>query len=238
MLKRPIMDRRRFCKTSLTAAAGFPFLGMIGPAAAAARGRGVIKVELDLTLLENFVLNVIGGAKYVTHAAVDHKIIVVRTSETEAAAFSSKCTHQGCQVGLPQNDIITCPCHGSQFDNTGKVLGGQATTDLPAYTTTLQNNIITIELPDSGILPEDSRTLDPAGYVIENRLEKLVITSRGNLPPAAVKVYSLAGTCLAERECTKAAPAEIPKAGLAAGTCLVKLGTAAGSRVYRLVILR
>ncbi|MCA1713266.1 MAG: Rieske (2Fe-2S) protein [Actinobacteria bacterium] len=54
------------------------------------------------------------------------RVIVTRTSETEAVAFSAICTHQGCTVE-PDSTSLGCPCHGSTYDpKTGAVLTGPA----------------------------------------------------------------------------------------------------------------
>lgn len=42
-------------------------------------------------------------------------------------ALSPTCTHLGCQVRWnPFKNEFDCPCHGSAFDITGKVIGGPA----------------------------------------------------------------------------------------------------------------
>jgi len=45
-------------------------------------------------------------------------------------AISMKCTHLGCTVEKP-GDSFECPCHGSRFDENGKLMRGPATRDLP-----------------------------------------------------------------------------------------------------------
>ncbi len=59
----------------------------------------------------------------------DQKILLKRTSKGEIAAVSLVCTHLGCTV----NRVTTgfqCPCHGSQFDDSGNVVGGPAPSPL------------------------------------------------------------------------------------------------------------
>lgn len=45
-------------------------------------------------------------------------------------AVSSVCTHLGCSVAR-STEGFACPCHGSRFDNSGKVVGGPAPRALP-----------------------------------------------------------------------------------------------------------
>jgi cytochrome b6-f complex iron-sulfur subunit len=56
-----------------------------------------------------------------------NKLYVVRTSEGTFYALSSVCTHLGCITNYrPSMGRIDCPCHGSQFDLEGNVVGGPA----------------------------------------------------------------------------------------------------------------
>ncbi len=50
-------------------------------------------------------------------------------SETGFTALSLACTHLGCTLEQKDN-IFSCPCHGSHFDEHGKVLRGPATKGL------------------------------------------------------------------------------------------------------------
>lgn len=54
----------------------------------------------------------------------EHRVQIVST-EQGIAAISLVCTHLGCIVSAT-SDGFACPCHGSKFDENGKVLGGPA----------------------------------------------------------------------------------------------------------------
>lgn len=54
----------------------------------------------------------------------ERKVRIVSTSQG-IAAMSLICTHLGCIVG-ETDDGFLCPCHGSQFDLQGRVVGGPA----------------------------------------------------------------------------------------------------------------
>jgi nitrite reductase/ring-hydroxylating ferredoxin subunit len=59
-------------------------------------------VVLDLTLEANKALQNVGGAQKVINVPGQVlPVIVIRKSETEFIAVSSRCTHQGCEIGLP-----------------------------------------------------------------------------------------------------------------------------------------
>lgn len=62
----------------------------------------------------------------------DQQVVVTQPTEGEFNAFSSTCTHQGCQVSRVE-ETIGCACHGSEFSvETGEVERGPATQPLPA----------------------------------------------------------------------------------------------------------
>ena len=60
----------------------------------------------------------------------DQKTVLRRQSETEIAAISLVCTHLGCTVNVVETGFL-CPCHGSQYDTDGIVVGGPAPKTLP-----------------------------------------------------------------------------------------------------------
>ncbi|MDF7806715.1 Rieske 2Fe-2S domain-containing protein [Pontiellaceae bacterium B12219] len=55
----------------------------------------------------------------------DMKVVLRRQSESEIAAISLVCTHLGCTVNRVETGF-QCPCHGSQYDTDGLVVGGPA----------------------------------------------------------------------------------------------------------------
>ncbi|WP_248826345.1 Rieske (2Fe-2S) protein [Frankia umida] len=61
------------------------------------------------------------------------KVVVTQPTAGSYKAFSSTCTHRGCQVNAVANGVIKCPCHGSDFSITdGSPQAGPAQTALPA----------------------------------------------------------------------------------------------------------
>jgi Rieske Fe-S protein len=78
----------------------------------------------------------------------EYPVIIIRESNTDFLVLSSKCQHQGCPVGSPndQKEII-CPCHGSVYSAIdGSVIHGPATRGLPNFKNSFnpQTNILTI----------------------------------------------------------------------------------------------
>jgi len=71
-------------------------------------------------------------------------VLAVRTGASTFNALSSQCTHAACEITAFSGQSFVCPCHGSQFDASGKVLGGPAPSPLRQYTTQFANGVLTI----------------------------------------------------------------------------------------------
>lgn len=66
---------------------------------------------------------------------------VYRFDADKYAASYLECQHQQCEVE-PEGDYLQCPCHGSEYSNTGKLQQGPAEADLKTFPiTTDENNI-------------------------------------------------------------------------------------------------
>ena len=64
---------------------------------------------------------------------------IIYQTEDGFKAYSLVCTHLGCTVEA-DGEKFSCPCHGSQFDQEGRVLKGPATECLPTLNVTLSED--------------------------------------------------------------------------------------------------
>lgn len=55
---------------------------------------------------------------------------IIVKGEGQITVLSSHCSHLGCRIKELRNEKLICPCHGSEYDLTGKVLRGPATKNL------------------------------------------------------------------------------------------------------------
>ncbi|MBD0737744.1 Rieske (2Fe-2S) protein [Streptomyces sp. CBMA29] len=79
----------------------------------------------------------VGGGKIYA----DQKVVVTQPTAGQYKAFSSTCTHLGCQVGSVSDGTINCPCHGSKFHVAdGSVASGPATKPLPTENVTVSGD--------------------------------------------------------------------------------------------------
>ena len=76
----------------------------------------------------------------------DISVVVTQPTAGEYKAFTAICTHQGCTVGSVTNNVIQCPCHGSEYSaKDGSVIQGPATQALAAKTIKVSGSNIVYE---------------------------------------------------------------------------------------------
>jgi Rieske Fe-S protein len=152
--------RRDFCRVCTTAG-----LAALGGAAAALQacggggsptsaGGGVSAASLprvsgnvaggaiQVTIDSASPLAATGALALVTSAAGN--VLVARTAADTFVALTATCTHQACQITGYSGQTYVCPCHGSQFDASGRVLSGPAPRSLTQYRTQFAGGVLTI----------------------------------------------------------------------------------------------
>ncbi len=129
--------RREFLVRSFFVAGGL-LLSLKASASGASAEEIVVPVAADSPLSK------VGGSVVVNSAS--GKVIVVRTGESEYAAYSAVCTHKrGIVEYEAAKKQFVCPKHGSTFDGaTGNVVEGPADDPLPAYKTKVSDGSVTV----------------------------------------------------------------------------------------------
>lgn len=145
------MDRRDFIVTGCQAGLGLCLTALLGESCGSAayfaqatvdgQKLAVRKSEFqylkkDETRERNYVMVKTTGAEF--------PICLYKKGAVYTACLL-KCTHQGCEVEV-QGSRYVCPCHGSEFDPNGTVLGGPADRPLKTFKTTEDENHIYIWL--------------------------------------------------------------------------------------------
>ncbi|GAA2862987.1 Rieske (2Fe-2S) protein [Streptosporangium fragile] len=75
----------------------------------------------------------------------DQKIVITQPAAGQFKAFSSVCTHQGCDVDSVADGAIVCPCHNSKFKiQDGSVSNGPATKPLEEKQIKVEGDSITL----------------------------------------------------------------------------------------------
>jgi cytochrome b6-f complex iron-sulfur subunit len=149
-----IHDRREFCKrlasVSLTggmallpgcSGGGNPANGIPGSPLPAVAG-SVTNGALTVNIAANSPLASAGGMALVSSTA--GQFLVTRTGATSFVAVTAQCTHEACVVSNATASSYVCPCHGSEFDTSGRVVVGPASVPLRQFQTQFSNNVLTI----------------------------------------------------------------------------------------------
>ena len=75
----------------------------------------------------------------------DEQVVITQPSEGDFKAFTSTCTHQGCQVNDVSDGTINCPCHGSSFSiEDGSPQGGPASSPLEEVAISVEGDQIVL----------------------------------------------------------------------------------------------
>lgn len=74
------------------------------------------------------------------------KTFVINLGASGFRAFTSICTHEGCDVNNFSGGTINCPCHGSQYNTAGQVVAGPAPSPLQEFTTAFNASTNTLTI--------------------------------------------------------------------------------------------
>jgi menaquinol-cytochrome c reductase iron-sulfur subunit len=91
---------------------------------------------------------------------VTHEVWVIKHSLSELTVFSPICPHLGCHYNWhPDENEFICPCHGSVYAVTGKVLGGPAPRGLDSLSWKLEKDRLFVEWETFKVgIPQKIRT--------------------------------------------------------------------------------
>lgn len=73
-------------------------------------------------------------------------IFLVKTGESDVAAFSATCTHLGCLVAWDADgQVFKCPCHGGVYDRNGAVKDGPPPAPLLKVSTRVEGERVLVQ---------------------------------------------------------------------------------------------
>ena len=152
------VSRRRFCAGACEAACGatlatlFSACGgasssptspsgaasMLGVLAGRFTGSGV-----QVTVAGSALADVGGAALVQSTAGV---FLLARTGASAFSAVDAICSHESCTITGVDDATYVCPCHGSRYNRSGKVLAGPATASLRQFNSSFTDGVVTIGL--------------------------------------------------------------------------------------------
>ena len=137
------MDRREFvgaCACTLGA------LAIGGCASLATRTVAARDGRIELALVHYPELAERGGSLRILPEGQKDPVYVFAQDDGTFVALSPICTHLGCTVEIEDQRLV-CPCHGSTYDRTGKVLQGPAQLPLARFRTHVSpDGVVMIDL--------------------------------------------------------------------------------------------
>lgn len=104
------------------AAFGAAILASIGTLAGSLR---FVKADVYSEESKKFKIGKIENFPLGTTRKIDDKNVFIFSDDNGLFAISAICTHLGCIVSSAEFGF-QCPCHGSQFNRDGNVIGGPA----------------------------------------------------------------------------------------------------------------
>lgn len=72
-------------------------------------------------------------------------VFVLALDDGTWAALSPVCTHLGCTVNV-EGGLLVCPCHGSTYERTGRVIQGPAERPLARYPVQVEGDVLVIDV--------------------------------------------------------------------------------------------
>jgi cytochrome b6-f complex iron-sulfur subunit len=99
---------------------------------------GVLSLNIDSAS----PLSAVGGAALVNSSVGG--FLVARTGQESFSALTAICTHEGCTVTGFESGNFVCPCHGSQYSQTGTVVRGPASLALRRFATQFANDVLAV----------------------------------------------------------------------------------------------
>ena len=145
------MERRKFIKNACFTCIGASASGVfLAGCSSAHTVMGSIENERIAILKSEFVFlkkekQMIREWVVVQTPKLPKPIGLYRFDADQYAATYLECTHQQCEVE-PEGNHLQCPCHGSEFSNTGVLQKGPAEADLKQFKVTTDLNHIYILL--------------------------------------------------------------------------------------------
>jgi len=134
----PDLSRRQFMNlltfgtiTGTVLGALYPIVKYFVPPNTGGGGGGVVAKDAagnNVKASEFIATHVAGDRTLAQGLKGDPTYIIIKEDKTIASyGLNAVCTHLGCVVPWNSSeDKFICPCHGSQYDNTGKVVRGPA----------------------------------------------------------------------------------------------------------------
>ncbi|MFT6397994.1 MAG: Rieske Fe-S protein [Bradymonadia bacterium] len=135
--------RREFLELTAMCAAGCAAARLLGGCSDSG-GAPLLANDVVLSLAAYPVLAANGGQVEISSSISGYPFpIFVRNDGGVYTALGGFCDHEACAVNAVGGGF-RCPCHGATFSQGGQVTGGPASQAMPAFTTQVAGDTLTI----------------------------------------------------------------------------------------------
>lgn len=139
-------SRREFVRGCAAAGVALAGISMTGCASVVVTRVTPVNGRARIRLVDHPALAERGGALRLLPDGAPDEMLVIRQDDGTFVVLSAVCTHNGCTVD-PQPSRIVCPCHGSTYDRTGRVVVGPAERPLARFASRVTaDGVLDIEL--------------------------------------------------------------------------------------------
>ena len=105
---------------------------------------------VSLSISDHPPLATAGGMVAVQPTGLRKPVLVMRIENDHFRVMSLRCPHLGCTVRWDaEAQNLVCPCHGSRFDDAGKVIKGPAKSGLEQYKSTFVEMRVRFSVDDA-----------------------------------------------------------------------------------------
>ncbi|MDJ0508009.1 MAG: FAD-dependent oxidoreductase [Crocosphaera sp.] len=115
-------------------------------------------INIPFTVTKNTILS----NDYETYYGSGDRLFL----ESDQKVIGLRCTHQGCTVQKQENGTFLCPCHGSLYNDKGRVLKGPAQQNLSLYKIVAKDNNSANLISENNSEQKQSKTLQADYYVM------------------------------------------------------------------------
>jgi cytochrome b6-f complex iron-sulfur subunit len=132
------MERRKFIKACCFTAVGLPVLATSLQSCESIRYASITRNSEQIIIAKSEFWEVKNGKKknrsfvLLKDDNLDFPICIYKIEDDKFIASLLECTHRSCELNIG-GGIYSCPCHGSEFSMTGKVLEGPAEQELKTF---------------------------------------------------------------------------------------------------------
>jgi len=142
------MQRREFIRSSCIACLGLSVGATVLAGCTGTRyAHGTLNNNGMLIDIAEFDTRSKGKRPYVVvrHDDLSYPICIYRHEDDTYTALLMRCTHQGVELQV-SGDQLTCPAHGSEFDNRGQVMQAPAPEPLRTFPVSVTGTQLFIDL--------------------------------------------------------------------------------------------